>query len=103
MYNFKFFTSNDVIKFQHTNDIVSPPFVFPVETSFHEGVDPTELMRFDNIINSPNTEYCFQFNEDEPVVFSTGGDRLILTLNGNNNGDIMFNQGGNTFRLFGRP
>jgi hypothetical protein len=49
-----------------------------------------------------NTEFCFQFGDEDPVVFATGPN-LTITLNGNNDGNIVFeDRQGNIFKLFAR-
>lgn len=55
-------------------------------------------------INTTNTlrEYCFQFNDSEPIVFASGRDPLTITLSSNET-NMTFTDNNNTFKLFSRP
>lgn len=51
-----------------------------------------------------NCEFCFQFNDDEPVVFAhTRGNSCTIHLDATPNSNMIFNDGnGNVFKLFAR-
>lgn len=57
-----------------------------------------------NTINVTNTlrEFCFQFNNGEPIVFADGRDPLTIRLSSNET-NITFTDNNNTFKLFSRP
>jgi hypothetical protein len=54
------------------------------------------------------TEFCYQFDEDEPVVFALGGygadnDKLNFTISNTSDGNITFTGPDNkTFKIFAR-
>lgn len=80
MREFKFFRGEDSSLLM-TNDI--PRFTFY----------PT---RFEDC------EFCFQFNDDEPVVFATGTNECNITINPTQQGNITFNDNNNVFKIFAR-
>ena len=47
-------------------------------------------------------EFCFQFNDDEPVVFATGTNECNITINPTTHGNITFNDNNNVFKIFAR-
>ena len=49
-----------------------------------------------------NVEFCFQFGEDEPVIFGTGGNDLHIHVSPTEHGNITFNDNGKTFKIFAR-
>jgi hypothetical protein len=49
-----------------------------------------------------NVEFCFQFGDEEPVVFATGPNQCNITINPTRDGSMMFNNNGNVFKLFAR-
>lgn len=57
-------------------------------------------------INQPrfqdDVEFCFQFNDDEPVVFGSGPSELNINISPTPNGNITFNDNGNVFKIFAR-
>jgi hypothetical protein len=55
-----------------------------------------EFSRFDN------AEFCFQFENREPIVFARGNSTLAITLQPNSNANIEFTDGDNKFTLFAR-
>ena len=57
------------------------------------------------LINPPqfiNAEFCFQFDNDEPVVFATGNNECQIHLSPTSNADITFTHNNNVFKLFAR-
>ena len=47
-------------------------------------------------------EFCFQFNDDEPVVFATGTNECNITINPTTQGNVTFNDNNNVFKIFAR-
>lgn len=47
-------------------------------------------------------EFCFQFNDDEPVVFASGNGDCNITISPTTVGNITFNDNNNTFKIFAR-
>ena len=54
-----------------------------------------------NILTIEN-EFCFQFDDDEPIVFATGNDILNIQINNTNNANIRFTDNTKTFKIFSR-
>ena len=53
-------------------------------------------------INPQNVEFCFQFGDDEPVIFGTGPNECTIHISPTYDGNIRFTQNNNVFRLFAR-
>jgi hypothetical protein len=49
-----------------------------------------------------NVEFCFQFGDEEPVVFATGPNECSIRLNPTNDTNMIFNDNGRVFKLFAR-
>ena len=49
-----------------------------------------------------NVEFCFQFGDDEPVVFASGPNECSIRLNPTGNSEMTFNDNGRVFKLFAR-
>ena len=50
-----------------------------------------------------NVEFCFQFNDDNPISFGTGPNDLHIHITPTPNGNITFtNNDGQTFKIFAR-
>ena len=49
-----------------------------------------------------NVEFCFQFGDDEPVIFGTGPNECTIHISPTYDGNIRFTQNNNVFRLFAR-
>jgi len=47
-------------------------------------------------------EFCFQFGDEEPVVFAHGPNECSIHLNPTNNAEMTFNDNGKVFKLFAR-
>jgi hypothetical protein len=47
-------------------------------------------------------EFCFQFNDDEPISFATGSNDLHIHVSPTPNGNISFTNNGQTFKIFAR-
>lgn len=61
-------------------------------------VQQLALRRF----NPENVEFCFQFGDDEPVVFATGPNECSINLSPTSNANMVFNDNGKIFKLFAR-
>lgn len=49
-----------------------------------------------------NVEFCFQFGDDEPIIFATGPNSCNITLSATSNSNMIFNDNGKVFKLFAR-
>lgn len=49
-----------------------------------------------------NVEFCFQFDDEEPVIFASGATDCNITLNRTPDGYMTFNDNGKVFKLFAR-
>ena len=49
-----------------------------------------------------NVEFCFQFGDDEPVVFASGPNECSIRLSPTSNSNMTFNDNGRVFKLFAR-
>lgn len=49
-----------------------------------------------------NVEFCFQFDDEEPVSFGTGTNDLHIHISPTPNGNITFNNNGKVFKIFAR-
>jgi hypothetical protein len=75
--DFKFFQRKDL---EHNNFILFQPTRF----------------------NPQNVEFCFQFADEEPVVFATGPNDCVINLSPTSNAEMTFNDNGKVFKLFAR-
>lgn len=55
-----------------------------------------------NPIQFANTEFCFQFDDEEPTVFATGNDECRIILQPNDGGNMTFTHNERVFKLFAR-
>jgi hypothetical protein len=49
-----------------------------------------------------NVEFCFQFGDDDPVVFAHGPNDCSIRLSPTTNAEMTFNDNGRVFKLFAR-
>lgn len=49
-----------------------------------------------------NVEYCFQFDDDEPVSFAGGTNEMTIRVSGGPNGHITFTDNNKNFTIFAR-
>jgi hypothetical protein len=49
-----------------------------------------------------NVEFCFQFDDEEPVAFATGPNECTIRLSPTHDGNMIFNDNGRVFKLFAR-
>jgi len=52
--------------------------------------------------NPQNVEFCFQFGDEEPVVFANGLNECSIRLSPTSNTEMTFNDNGRVFKLFAR-
>ena len=59
-------------------------------------------LRFNNNNIFEDNEYCYQFDDEEPVVFANGHDTLTMTIQPTTGGNISFQHNGRRFKIFAR-
>jgi len=65
--------------------------------------DKTPMLYFTPHTFEPsNVEFCFQFGDEEPVIFATGPNACNITINPTRDGNMIFNDNGKVFKLFAR-
>ena len=65
--------------------------------------DNTPSIFFTPITFEPsNVEFCFQFGDENPVVFATGPNECHIRLTPTANSNMTFNDNGKVFKLFAR-
>jgi hypothetical protein len=52
--------------------------------------------------NPQDVEFCFQFGDEEPVVFASGPNDCSIRLSPTSNSEMTFNDSGRVFKLFAR-
>ncbi len=63
-----------------------------------EPMQQLTLTRF----NPENVEFCFQFGDNEPIVFATGPNECSIRLTPQANTNITFTDNDKVFKLFAR-
>ena len=76
---------------------------FQGKTNLFLELEPTQLLT----LTRPrfiyeDVEFCFQFHEEEPVVFATGPNECSIQLSPTSDSNIAFNNNGREFKLFAR-
>ena len=70
---------------------------------FFKGVEtPTLHFRPYPTFIPENVEFCFQFGDEEPVVFATGPNECNIRLSPTSNTNMTFNDNDRVFKLFAR-
>ena len=74
-----------------------------MDFKFFKG-DETPYLRFQPSIRfePSNVEFCFQFGDEEPVVFATGPNVCTIQLSSSSDANMTFNDNGRVFKLFAR-
>lgn len=49
-----------------------------------------------------NFEFCFQFDDNDPISFGTSNQDLHITVSPTENGEIIFNDNQRVFKIFAR-
>lgn len=66
------------------------------------GFQTPVIQLFPNTIQPDNVEFCFQFDDNEPVSFGTGTNDLHIHISPTENSNIIFNDNGRVFKIFAR-
>lgn len=62
-----------------------------------------QFFRFQPIIqNYDDVEFCFQFDDNEPVAFAEGTNEISMKITATSEGKITFTDGDNRFTIFAR-
>lgn len=70
---------------------------------FFKGVEtPTLHFRPYPTFIPENVEFCFQFGDEDPVVFATGPNECSIRLSPTSNANMTFNDNDRVFKLFAR-
>ena len=74
-----------------------------MEFKFLNSGDETPSIFFTPMTFEPSdVEFCFQFGDEEPVVFATGPNECNIRINPTRDGSMIFNNNGKVFKLFAR-
>ena len=65
-------------------------------------LEPMQVLSLRPYVAMNNVEFCFQFNDGEPIVFATGPNECHITINPTNGGNMTFTDNDRTFKLFAR-
>lgn len=65
-------------------------------------LEPTQLLTLTRPTIINNVEFCFQFGDNEPVVFATGPNECQIRLSPQTDANIMFIDYHREFKLFAR-
>jgi hypothetical protein len=65
-------------------------------------LEPTQLLTITRPAPINNVEFCFQFDNEEPVSFATGPNECHIHLSPTTNSNMTFNDNGRVFKLFAR-
>jgi hypothetical protein len=74
------------------------------EENLFLNLEPTQILtltRPATFIPS-NVEFCFQFDDEEPMVFGSGPNECTIRLAPSPDGSMVFNNNGRVFKLFAR-
>jgi hypothetical protein len=69
---------------------------------FFKGDETPTLYFRPHTFEPQNVEFCFQFGDNEPVVFATGPNECSIRLSPTSDTNMIFNDNGNVFKLFAR-
>lgn len=76
---------------------------FKGKDDFFLQLEPTQLLSITRTRFVPeNVEFCFQFGNEEPVVFAAGPNECTIRLSTTSNANMTFNDNGREFKLFAR-
>jgi hypothetical protein len=65
--------------------------------------DETPILRFQQHTFTPeNVEFCFQFGNNEPIVFATGPNECSIRLSPTSDTSMLFTDNDKEFKLFAR-
>ncbi len=96
--DFKFFEERKTTAIINLNDYWETTTSFTLGDTSPGNVLYIQPQRFQN------TEFCFQFGDNEPVVFAnTSGNSCTIHIEPTSASNMIFNDGnGNVFKLFAR-
>jgi len=69
---------------------------------FFKGEESQLIFFTPRIVEPSNVEFCFQFGDENPVVFATGPNECHIRLTPAANSNMTFNDNGKVFKLFAR-
>jgi hypothetical protein len=71
---------------------------------FFKGVETPTTLHFQPYPTfiPENVEFCFQFGDENPVVFATGPNECSIRLSPTSNANMTFNDNDRVFKLFAR-
>jgi hypothetical protein len=76
---------------------------FQGKTKLFLELEPTQILTLTRPTFIPeNVEFCFQFGNNEPVVFATGPNECSIHLSPNSSTEMSFTDNNNVFKLFAR-
>jgi hypothetical protein len=76
---------------------------FQGKTNMFLQLEPTQILTLTRPSFTPeNVEFCFQFGENEPVVFATGPNVCSIHLSPTSTTEMSFTDNDNVFKLFAR-
>jgi hypothetical protein len=76
---------------------------FQGKTNLFLELEPTQILTLTRPTFTPeNVEFCFQFGNNEPVVFATGPNQCTIHLSPTNSCEVLFTDNDNVFKLFAR-
>lgn len=65
-------------------------------------LEPIQLLSIAPRQQFTNVEFCFQFGDEEPVVFANGSNECRITLDATTEGYMTFTDNHREFKLFAR-
>jgi hypothetical protein len=69
---------------------------------FFKGDETPKLYFTPHRFEVENVEFCFQFGDNEPVMFASGPNECSIRLSPTSNAEMTFNDNGRIFKLFAR-
>ena len=69
---------------------------------FFKGDETPRLYLTPHRYEPENVEFCFQFGDEEPVVFASGPNECSIRLSQTTDSSMTFNDNGRVFKLFAR-
>lgn len=69
---------------------------------FFKGDETPRLYFTPHRVEPENVEFCFQFGDEEPIVFASGPNECNIRLSSTTYSDMTFNDNGRVFKLFAR-
>ena len=73
-----------------------------MDFKFFKGNETSTLYFTPHRYEPENVEFCFQFGDEEPVVFASGPNECSIRLGRTTDSSMTFNDNGRVFKLFAR-